>query len=48
MTFLVAFCALAAFFWAVEAADAAGFFVFVAVVFLVSLAALQETERGCR
>ena len=41
-TFLVAFWALAAFFWAAEAADAAGFFVVVFVVFFVSLAALQE------
>ena len=33
---------MAAFFWAAEAADAAGFFVVVFVVFFVSLAALQE------
>ena len=42
MTFLVAFCALAAFFWAAEAADAAGFFVVLFTVFFVSLAALQQ------
>ena len=40
-TFLVVFCALAAFFWA-AAADDAGFLLVLFVVFFVSFAALKQ------
>ena len=46
-TFLVVFCALAAFFWA-AAADDAGFLLVLFVVFFVSFAALKQDVKSMK